>query len=82
MDAATPVVGVIEIQRVPHGGIDPGGLRCRDLGSDQQHATFRRSAPAPQQAEEGVDTRSVAPPEHGAQSVQKVAAAGHNSVFR
>src|SRR5215217_6695908 len=82
MDRAANVECIIEVQRVPHAGIEQRGLRARQADSAQQYAAFRQSTPARHNREEFANPRRTAAAEHAAKCIEDVAAGGLNGASR
>ena len=82
MDRAAGVERVVEIQRMPHAGVQQRRLRRRQADAAQQHAAFGQPAPARDHREELVDPRRTAAAEHAAEGVENVAAGGLDGARR
>src|SRR5580704_6738240 len=76
VDRAASVERVVEIQRVPHAGIQQRGLWARQADAAQQHAAFRQPTPSRNNREEFTDPGRTAAAEHAAECVEEVTTGG------
>jgi hypothetical protein len=76
MDRAAGVECVVEIERVPHAGVQECSLWRRQADTAQQHAAFGRSAPSGDHREKLADPGRTAAAEHAAEGVEDVTAGG------
>src|SRR3954452_14686310 len=76
MDRAARVQRVVEIQRMPHAGVQQRRLRRWQANAAQQDVAFGQPAPAGYRREQLVDPRRTATAEHAAEGIENVATGG------
>jgi len=82
MDRAAGVERVVEVERVPHAGVEQRGLRARQAHAPQQHAAFRQSAPSRNNREGFADPGRTTAAEHAPECVEEVAAGRRYGALR
>jgi len=78
MDGAAGVQCVVEIQRVPHAGVQQCGLWRRQAGATQQHAAFLQPAPVADHHTQLFYSRGTTAAEHAPEGIENIATSGLN----